>query len=56
MRTMRALKVPVPMRYEDRVGIDDLPSFTDDDADWRDWFDGDEGADELLAHAIEKDN
>lgn len=55
MQTMRALKVPVPERYKDRVGIDDLPSFTDDSIDWQDWFDRDESADELLAHAIEKD-
>lgn len=57
MQTMRALSVPVPERYQDRgaTGIDDLPSFTDDDTDWQAWFDGDETADELLAHGIQKD-
>ena len=57
MQTMKALNVRVPEKYRDHsvAVLGDLPSFMDDDDEWQIWFDGDETADELIAHGIQKD-
>ena len=58
MKTMKVLDVEVPEKYRDKTGATELkllPSWTATmDTEWLEWF-GDETADELMAHGMQKD-